>query len=115
MRQVHTAWRAVRPRALRMVNVEVIAPDAAQDGRHPPFNLVTLSLGNRRHALDDVTHARGWRIHFARFSKTGTGAVHKDGLHAEHVVHHVAVRAGSRATGAVAGHATERGVGRRTD
>ncbi|MCG3189048.1 MAG: hypothetical protein LKCHEGNO_01291 [Burkholderiaceae bacterium] len=114
VRQVDRAVDAVRPLAHRLEDIEVVAADAPHHARPARLDVVVARLD------EAPNEARGGRRAPAqRGQRSGVQrrAVGQPQVHAQHVVHHVAVRDRARAARVVARHAAERGLraGRHVD
>ncbi len=99
----------VRPLALRMEDVEVVAADAAHHLRHSARRSRRASRSAMpRTRASELAHPRRSVRHVAHRAEACLGAVGQPGVDGEHVVDHVAVGDRARAAGVVAGHAAER-------
>ena len=117
VRVVDAAVGGVRPLALRIEHVDVVAADAAQHVRHACARS-RRARARRSRAAPRRARARAAR---ARRPSSLSGPKRADGAVGEHrvdrldVVHHVAVRDRARAAGVVARHAAQRRLRRRAD
>ena len=110
MREVDAAVGGVRPHALRMKHVDVVAADAAQQRGHPARDLVTLARADRAQPSEQRAHARGAPC-ISRSRPEACGrAVGEQRVDGHDVVHHVAVGDRPRPARVVAGHAAQRGI-----
>ena len=116
VREVDAAVGGVRPLALRVEDVEVVAADAAQHLRHlrsissrsrsPIARSPSQQLARRAAARASISRSGPKRASVPSASSASI---------ATHVVHHVAVGDRARAAGIVAGHAAQRRLRRRAD
>ncbi len=72
---IDAAVAGVRPLALRMEDVEVVAADAAHHLRHVAFDLVALAVGDGAQAVHQSAHARRRAVHSRFGAEPRLGAV----------------------------------------
>ena len=90
LREIHRAVDRVRPHALRIEHVEVVAADAAQHRWKSARDLLAFARGDRFETVDDRP-GRSIARHPVHRAESHLAAIGEDCVDGEHVVHHVAV------------------------